>query len=100
MVFRNDVLPANCTLPLFATLNLVTPAALAVIRSPELPLLTMNEALLPIPPLTESGAGVFAAEPMETPVLKSLERIVPPEPFGGSVRLLLLPDGGLVGTTR
>src|SRR5436190_2157863 len=57
--------------------------------SPLFILFTINAALLPIPPLTESTAGVLADEPTNRPELKSEERIVLPLPAAVRVRLLL-----------
>src|SRR5260221_3333495 len=48
-------------------------------------------AFFPMPPLTESGAGVLVDEPTYTPVLASEVRTVLPEPLGVMVRLWLLP---------
>src|SRR6266480_4073585 len=48
-------------------------------------------ALLPMPPETDSGAGVLLLEPIKTPELKSEERIVFPEPAGVNVRFPLPP---------
>jgi hypothetical protein len=67
IVERFDVDPANCRSPLFATTNFVTPDADAVIKSPLLVLLTMNDALLPIPPEMERGAAVLDDDPIRTP---------------------------------
>lgn len=66
---------------------MVVPEALAAIRSAELLLLTISEALDPIPPDIDSGAGVFDEEPMSTAVSKSDESIRFPVPFGESDRL-------------
>jgi len=44
-----------------------------------------------MPPETESGAIVFAVEPISTPELKSEERMVLPEPPGVSVKFVLAP---------
>ena len=73
--------------PLFCTLNLVVPELDAAIRSPELMLLTIREALLPIPPDIERGAGVFEEAPIRTAVSKSDERIRFPVPFAVKERL-------------
>ena len=87
-VVRKLVPPVSCRLPLLLTLNLVTPDALAVNRSPLFILLTINDALLPIPPLIDNGAGVVA-EPTNTLVSKSLANTKLPVPFGLRVRLSL-----------
>lgn len=76
-------MPAKRMSPLPATLNLVVPDEEAAIRStPELTLFTMREALLPIPPDIERGAGVLVDAPMLTPELKSEVRLSSPVPFG------------------
>ena len=41
---------------------------------------------IPMPPLTESGAGVFVLGPMFTPLSKSEVNVSSPVPFGVSVR--------------
>jgi len=77
--------------PLLLTVNLVTPLADAVIKSPELLLFILRAAFDPIPPETDKIAGVFEELPTYTPVLLSEERIVLPVPFGAMVKLLLFP---------
>lgn len=72
---------------MFCILNIVVPEAEADIRSPEFVLLTIREAFDPIPPDTESGAGVLACEPIRIPVSESDVRIVFPVPLGVRVRL-------------
>ena len=93
---KAELLSPSRTSPVFATLNLVVPDALAAMISPAFVWFTMNAPLEPIPPETESGAGVLAADPTNTPELKSDVRTVLPEPFGVRVRLLLLPDVEMV----
>src|SRR5437868_824601 len=82
-------------LPLFAIANLVFPDAEASKISPELVWLTTRAPLLPIPTEITRGEegieGVDGLEPMKTPESASEERTMLPEPFGVSVRLLLLP---------
>ena len=73
--------------PLFCSLNLVAPEAEALIRSPELMLLTIREAFDPIPPDIDKGAGVFDCDPIRTAVSKSDERIRFEVPFAVNVRL-------------
>ncbi len=81
--------PVAETLPVFETVNLVTPDADAVIRSPLFVLFTISAALPPMPPDTESGAITFAVEPILTPESKSEVRMVLPLPNAVMVRLLL-----------
>ena len=73
--------------PVLATRNLVVPEALAAKISPLLSWLTINEALEPIPPETESGARVLAALPTKTPVSESEVKTKLPVPFGVRVKL-------------
>lgn len=72
--------------PSFVILNFVTPLEEAARRSPLLVLLTIREALLPIPPDIERGDGVVAL-PTNTDESESDERIRFPVPFGVRVRL-------------
>src|SRR3979409_519904 len=44
-----------------------------------------------MPPETDKGAMVLLADPLRTPLLKSVLRIEFPEPFGVSVRLPFVP---------
>ena len=74
------------SIPVLPMVNLVTPLAEAVNRSPELILLTMSEALLPIPPDIDRGAGVVA-EPTNTEESASDVSIKLPVPLGASVKL-------------
>jgi hypothetical protein len=85
------IVPVATRLPLLATVNLVAPLALAVKILPELVWLIIAAALLPIPPETDSGAGVLADEPILTPELKSDVRMVLPEPAGVNVRSVFVP---------
>ncbi len=62
----------------------------AVNISPELVWFTMSEALLPIPPEIERGAGVVA-DPMNTAESKSDDRRRLPDPFGVIVIVLFKP---------
>ena len=69
-------------------MNLVVPDPEALIRFPELVLLTIKEAFDPIPPETERGAGVrVASAPMFTPESKSETKTSSPVPLAESVRL-------------
>ena len=74
------------SIPVLPMVNCVTPDAEAVNRSPELILLTMSEALLPIPPDIDRGAGVVA-EPTNTEESASDDSIKLPVPLGDSVKL-------------
>ena len=82
---NDELLSENINSPVFATLNLVVPDALAARISPEFCWLTIRAALFPIPPDIERGAGVVAF-PINTDELKSDERVRFPVPFGESVR--------------
>jgi hypothetical protein len=74
--------------PVLATLNLVTPDALAAIISPLFNWLTINALFPPIPPEIDKGAGVVAL-PTNTLESASLDSIRLPVPFGRRVRLSL-----------
>ena len=56
---NEEVLSPTTSSPVFCTLNLVVPDALAERRSPLLVLFMIRAALFPIPPLIERGAGVL-----------------------------------------
>ncbi len=88
---KPEVEPYNLIVPLLPIANLVTPLEEAAKISPELVWFTIAAALLPMPPETESGAGVFADDPIKTPESKSDERTVLPEPFGVIFTLLFVP---------
>ena len=49
--------------------------------------MNIADAFEPIPPDTDRGAGVLVLDPMFIPVLKSLDRVVSPEPRDVMVRL-------------
>jgi hypothetical protein len=78
---KEEVLSPTTTSPVFWILNLVVPEEEAVKISPALVLLTIREALEPIPPLMERGAGVEAL-PTKTLVSASLVKRRLPEPLG------------------
>ena len=82
-----EVLSPNTSSPVLATLNLVVPEELAAIKSPAFVLFTISDALLPMPPLIDSGAGVLVLDPMFTPLSKSEVNVNSPVPFGVRVRL-------------
>ena len=67
MPVKPEIAPVAAISPLLATVNLVTPAADAVRMSPLLVWLIIAAALPPMPPETESGAGVLALDPIRTP---------------------------------
>ena len=64
----------------------MTPLADAANKLPLFILLTIKEALLPIPPEIERAAGVVAL-PIKTDELKSDAKIIFPFPFGCNVKL-------------
>src|SRR5579872_3225503 len=71
--------------------NFVLPAEDAVKISPELVWLMIAAALPPMPPETESGAGVLVLEPIRTPDWNVEARTVLPEPLGVILMSLLFP---------
>ncbi len=82
--------PTKLTIPVFPTVNFVVPLALAAMMSPLFAWFTMRAPLFPIPPLIDSGAGVVAL-PTNTAELKSLERVVLPEPAEVKLKLPFVP---------
>ena len=87
---------ASLIFPLLSTVNLVVPEAEAAIRFPLLVLFTINEALLPIPPETDSTAWVFAEDPTFTPESKSDNKVKLPLPAAALRVNPALPDVWIV----
>ena len=77
--------------PVFAILKRATPDALAANISPLFVWLIIAAALPPIPPDTESGAGVLVLLPIYIPVSESDERTRSPVPDGVITILLFDP---------
>src|SRR5260221_450148 len=77
--------------PPLLTVNLVTPDADAVRRSPLLVLFTLNAAVLDIPPETESTDWRLPLPPTFTPLTGEVVRTVFPFPPAVSVRSLFPP---------